>query len=134
GIAPERVVVTGAQCFDEWFEWQPRPREEFCSRAGLDPTRPFVLYACCSPWTGQSEVEFVRRWTAAVRAHGGPLAGVGVPVRPHGLGTAATPVFVDEVERLAASAAPRPQRTPAPLLPLRPLLAPLAARAGRFAQ
>jgi hypothetical protein len=54
-------------------------------------------------------------------------------VRPHGLETEATPVFVEEVERLAESAAPRPRRTPAPLLPLRPLLAPLAARAGRSA-
>ncbi len=263
GIPPERVVVTGAQCFDDWFDWPPRPRDEFAARAGLDPSKPIVLYACCSPWTGQSEVPFVRRWVAALRAHGGPLAEAGVIVRPHpkrpqtwrdedfddlagvsvfprdahaptdheskadyfdsiyhsaavvglntsamieaaivgrpvltvldpeyervqqgtlhfryllevggglltvartleehtgqleraiageddaeqrtrafvsefvrpfGLEVAATPLFVDGVERFARSAAPRPQRTPASLLPLRPLLVPLAARAGR---
>jgi hypothetical protein len=266
GIGPERVVVTGAQCFDDWFVWQARPRDEFLGRVGLDPARPFVLYACCSPWTGPSELPFVRRWVAALRAHGGVLADAGVLVRPHpkrsdvwldadlgdlpgvvvfprvahaptddeskadyfdsihhsaavvGLNTsamieaaivgrpvltvldpeyeriqqgtlhfryllevgggllsvsrsveehaaqlaravageddgraraeafvaefvrpfgrdvAATPVFVDELERFAATAAPRPQRTPAPLLPLRPLLAPLASRSARFAQ
>ncbi len=264
GIPPERVVVTGAQCFDDWFGWQPRPRDEFLARVGLDPARPFVLYACCSPWTGPSEVGFVRRWTGALRAHAGALAGVGLLVRPHpkrpdvwlqadvgdpdtvvfpqvahaptddeskadyfdsifhsaavvGLNTSAmieaaivgrpvltvldpeyeriqqgtlhfryllevgggllcvsrrldehagqlarvltgedngrdraeafvaefvrplgtdvpaTPFFVNELERFAASAAPRPQRTPAWLLPLRPLLSPLARRSARFA-
>jgi hypothetical protein len=265
GIPPERVVVTGAQCFDEWFTWEPRPRGEFLRRAGLDSERPYVLYACSVPWTGQSEVGFVRRWAAALRVAGGDLAGmqvlvrphpkragdwahadlsdlqgvvvfpadgqaptdrttkadffdsihhsvavvglntsmmieaaiVGRPVltvldpefervqrgtlhfayllevggglvrvahtleehtrqlaesvagedgaderahsfvagfvRPHGLDVPATPRFVDEIERLAAAAAPRPKRTPASLLPLRPLLAPLAARAGRYA-
>jgi hypothetical protein len=260
GVDPSRVVVTGAQCFDEWFEWRPRPRNEFADRAGIDPDRPFVLYACCSPWTGQSEVDFVRRWTATLRARGGRLAdlgvlirphpkrpdawhGVEIPgvvvfpaaghaptdaeskadyfdsihhsqavvglntsamieaaiagrpvltvldpeyeriqqgtlhfryllevgggllvvgrtleehagqleramehgddgrsrrfvaefVRPHGLGVAATPLFVDELERFAASAPPRPHETPAPLRALRPLLSPLASRAGRVA-
>jgi hypothetical protein len=265
-IPPERVVVTGAQCFDEWFDWRPRPRDEFCARTGFDPDRPFVFYACCSPWTGQSEVHFVRRWTAAIRAHGGSLADVAVLVRPHpkrpdawkdvdlsdlanvvvfpreahaptdeesksdyydsiyhsaavvglntsamieaaivgrpvltvldpeyeriqegtlhfryllevgggllrvartldehaghlavavaggddegqrraqafvaefvrphGLNVPATPIFVDEVERLAETAAPRPRRTPPSLLPLRPFLVPLASRAGRHA-
>ena len=55
-------------------------------------------------------------------------------VRPHGLDVPATPIFVDEVERLAAMPPPRPRRTPAALLPLRPLLAPLASRSARFAR
>jgi hypothetical protein len=72
GVPPARVAVTGAQCFDEWFGWEPRPRADFCARAGLDPARPFVLYACCGPWTGQSEVDFVRRGcpTASRRSSG----------------------------------------------------------------
>jgi len=263
-IPPARVVVTGAQCFDEWFTWSPRSREEFCGRVGLDPHRPLLLYACSVPWTRQSEVDFVRRWVRAIRAAGGPLAGAGVLVRPHpkrpqdwahnplsdlpgvvvypseghaptddaskadyydsiyhsaavvalntsamieaaivgrpvltvldpefhriqagtlhfryllevgggllgvartldehmgqlaaavaqaggsagaerfvaefvrplGLDVPGTPIFVDAIERLAEAPAPRPRRTPPPLLPLRPLLAPLASRAGRHA-
>jgi hypothetical protein len=259
GIARGRIVVTGAQCFDEWFEWQPRPREVLLGRAGLDPSRPVVLYACCAPWTGQSEVAFVRRWVKvlpegvqvlvrphpkrpeewldadlsdldgvavypreghaptddATKAdyfdslyHSAALVGlntsamieaaiVGRPVltvldpefeqvqlgtihfrylleagggavqvahtleehgeqlaaalrdpseaeararafvasfvRPHGLDRPATPIFVDEVEKLAASSAPQPRRTPVGLLPLRPLLFPFASRAARYA-
>jgi hypothetical protein len=52
-------------------------------------------------------------------------------VRPYGRDVESTPLFVDAVERLAGAAAPHPERTPAPLRPLRALLAPLAARAGR---
>jgi hypothetical protein len=232
---------------------------------GLDPDRPFLLYTCSVPWTGQSEVEFVRRWVAALREAGGVLADAGVLVRPHpkrghdwagvdlsdlsgvvihpreahaptdqtskadyfdsiyhsaavvglntsamieaaivgrsvltvldpaydrvqrgtlhfryllevgggllrvantlpehavqaaqavagedgaeerarafvaefvrprGLDVPATPIFVDEVERLAATPAPAPRRTPTALRPLRPLLAPLANRAARYA-
>jgi hypothetical protein len=260
GIPPGRVVVTGAQCFDDWFEWRPRPRDEFCAAVGVDPERSYVLYACCAPWTGQPELDFVRRWSAALRAEGGVLGDAGVIVRPHpkrpdpwldadlgdlrntvvfprdahaptdaaskadyfdsiyhsaavvglntsamieaaivgrpvltvldpeyervqqgtlhfryllevgggllrvaltleehaaqlaeaveghdgssarfvaefvrphGLDVAATPLFVDAIEQLAGSAAPRPERTPVPLRPLRTLLAPLATRAGR---
>jgi hypothetical protein len=261
GVPPERVAVTGAQCFDEWFDWQPSPRDAFCARAGLDAARPYVLYACCGPWTGQSEADFVRRWVAALRAHDGLPSGLGVLVRPHpkrdewgsvdrtglpgvvvfpehpqaptdqrskadyfdsiyhsaavvglnttamveagivgrpvltvldpeydavqrgtlhfrhllevgggvlrvaetlaehteqlaeavagdpvrneafvrefvrphGLDVAATPLFVEEVERLAAAPPPQPQRPPLRLLPLRPVLAALASRTLRVA-
>ena len=35
---PERVVVTGAQCYDQWFNRRPsRTRDEFCRDMGLDP-------------------------------------------------------------------------------------------------
>ena len=54
-------------------------------------------------------------------------------VRPHGLDVVATPLFVDELERFAASSAPAPQRTPVPLRAIRPLLGPLATRAARVA-
>jgi hypothetical protein len=85
GVAPERVIVTGAQCFDEWFDWQARPREEFCRRVGLDPARPYVLYTCFSPFKGApSEAEFVADWLAALRASDdATLRDAGVLVRPH---------------------------------------------------
>jgi hypothetical protein len=83
GVPGGRVVVTGAQSFDDWLGWQPRPREEFLTRVGLDPARPYLLYPCSAPWTKQSEVEFVGRWIRALRAAAPGPAGVGVLVRPH---------------------------------------------------
>jgi hypothetical protein len=83
GVPRERVVVTGAQGFDEWLDWKARPRAEFLGSVGLDPGRPYVLYACSAPWTGRSEVDFVTRWIAAFRSARPELAEVGVLVRPH---------------------------------------------------
>lgn len=85
GIDPARVVTTGAQVFDRWFERTPETtREEFCRRAGLPIGRPFVLFTCSSSFISIShaEVGFVRSWIAAIRAHPG-LADVAVLVRPH---------------------------------------------------
>src|SRR6185436_5329939 len=50
GVPAKKVEVTGAQCFDEWFGWEPRPREEFLRQVGLDPERPYLLYTCFSPF------------------------------------------------------------------------------------
>ena len=83
GLAPATIEVTGAQCHDELFDAVPRAYGDFCERVGLDPTRPFILYACCAPWTFASEVEFVGRWLDHVRAADGPLAEAGVLIRPH---------------------------------------------------
>jgi hypothetical protein len=85
GIAPERVLVTGAQCFDRWFDRRPsRDRAEFCRRAGLPDDRPFVLYVCSALFRGSpSEAEYARSWVARVRAAGGALRGMNLLVRPH---------------------------------------------------
>lgn len=264
GVDPTRVAVTGAQCFDAWLTQQPRTRDEFAAASGIDASRRVVLYTCCAPWTGQSELPFVRRWLEALRASSDELvAGASVVVRqhpkrpddidprdlenlgpvvvfpvrgtaptdapsrrdyldsiahadavvglnttamleaslldrsvltvldpeyhavqrgtlhfrylletaggfvevahtldehvlqlaqalrepergrararafvedfvrPHGRERAATPIFVDEVERLAAEQMPAPWRAPTPLRALRPLLAPLARRSAR---
>jgi hypothetical protein len=83
-VPRERVVATGAQKFDEWFERAPRTSAgEFAAKVGLDPKRPYVLYVCSSQFIAPDEVAFVRLWAAALRAAGEPLAGVGVLVRPH---------------------------------------------------
>jgi len=36
-------VVTGAQCFDQWFDRQPsRDRETFCRQVGLPSSPPYA--------------------------------------------------------------------------------------------
>src|SRR5436190_13845552 len=81
GIPPDRVVLTGAQRFDDWFDRRPSTSpEEFKRKVALNVGQPFVLYLCSSPFIAPNEVEFVRRWLAAVR---GKLPHVGVLVRPH---------------------------------------------------
>ena len=82
---PDRVVVTGAQPFDRWFERRPSAtREAFCARAGLPTDRPYVLYTCSSSFIAISptELAFVRSWIGALRAHRA-TASVPILVRPH---------------------------------------------------
>jgi hypothetical protein len=86
-LPASRVIVTGAQCYDQWFDKQPqRSREEFCRAVGLDPGRPYVLYVCSamSPVPDPVEPVFVRQWIGALRSSGDPvLRNAGVLVRPH---------------------------------------------------
>jgi hypothetical protein len=86
GVPPDRVVVTGAQCFDQWFDRQPtRSREEFCRRIGLAGARPFLLYVCSALFRGSpSESAFVRRWIASIRqSSDARLRDMPIVVRPH---------------------------------------------------
>ncbi len=86
GIPPERVVVTGAQCFDHWFDRSPsRSRAEFCRRVGLPDDRPFLLWVCSALFKGSPvEAQFVLRWIGALRASGHPeLKDCGILIRPH---------------------------------------------------
>jgi hypothetical protein len=86
GVPPERVVVTGAQCYDQWFDRRPvRPRAEFCRRVGLTDDRPYLLYVCSALfWGSPIEAEFVRRWVQSLRESAHPeLRDVGVLIRPH---------------------------------------------------
>ena len=86
GVPSGRVVVTGAQCFDRWFDRQPsRTRAEFARRVGLRDDRPFVLWVCSALFPGSpSEAAFVMRWAAHLRAAANPrLRDVGILIRPH---------------------------------------------------
>jgi hypothetical protein len=85
GMRTEQVEVTGAQCFDEWFELKPRQRKDFFALIGLDPARPMLLYTCFTPFKGTgSEVPFVLRWIAQVRSAADPaLRSAGIVIRPH---------------------------------------------------
>ena len=87
GLAPERIVVTGAQCYDQWFGRTPgRSRAAFCAAMGLPADRPFVLWvhSALSPTPEPPEPVLVTRWLAALRGSADPqLRELGVLVRPH---------------------------------------------------
>jgi hypothetical protein len=86
GVPAERVVVTGAQAYDHWFDWEPsRSREAFCAEVGLDAVEPIVLYVGSSSFIAPHEPAFVKRWAAELRERGGLLASAGLLVRPHPL-------------------------------------------------
>lgn len=80
GIPPERVVVTGAPKFAEWFERTPsRTPAEFAAHVGL-PGTSHLLYVCSSPFIAPDEVSFVRGWLERLRRAHPDLP---VLVRPH---------------------------------------------------
>jgi hypothetical protein len=84
-VRAEQVVVTGAQCFDHWFDRQPSmDRRTFCASVGL-PDRPFLLYVCSALFRGSvDEAQFVRHWIQELRRSGlHPLASTPILVRPH---------------------------------------------------
>ncbi len=85
GCAPESVIVTGAQRFDDFFAMSPSSkRAAFCKENGLDPSRPYVLYLCSSALGGPNEVDFVRRWIEELRsATDQSVRTCGVLIRPH---------------------------------------------------
>jgi hypothetical protein len=59
-------------------------RDEFCRSLGLDPAAPLVLYMCSSEFVAPREVDFVRRWIAALRQSADPpVRTAGIVVRPH---------------------------------------------------
>jgi hypothetical protein len=84
----DRIVITGAPRFDEFFEMRPATtREEFCQLAGLDPARPIITYLGSSKFVAATEQAFVSRWIAEVRRSSDPaLAGASLLVRPHPAG------------------------------------------------
>ena len=86
GVPQDRVVVTGAQCYDQWFGRSPsQTRDQFCARVGLSPDRPFVLYVASSLFRGTAdEPAFTEEWVQAVRSSNDPrLEGIGILIRPH---------------------------------------------------
>jgi hypothetical protein len=87
GVRPDKVIVTGAQLFDHWFERRPsQSRSEFCRMVGLPDDRPFVLFTGSSVFIARSEYEvpFVREWIEGLRASSDPrLRDLAVLVRPH---------------------------------------------------
>ncbi len=72
-VPAERVVVTGAQLFDRWFEWRPsRDRQSFCAELGLDAAKPILLYTASSIFICRREVDLVVHWLTSIRSCGDP--------------------------------------------------------------
>lgn len=84
-VKPDDVVVTGAQCFDKWFQYKPtESREEFCSRIGLNYNHNYVLYLCSSTFIAPIEADFIRKWVQTIRKHPDPKVNkAGILIRPH---------------------------------------------------
>lgn len=86
GVPDRQIVVTGAQCFDRWFNRAPsRSRSEFVRRIGLPDERPYVLWVCSALFQGSpSEAEFVMRWIAHLRSSADPgVREARIVIRPH---------------------------------------------------
>ena len=83
-LRADRIVVTGAQPFDRWFERRPTERAAFCRKIGLPVDRPIVLFAGSTASISAPDVElrFVRRWVDALRREPA-LAAVSILIRPH---------------------------------------------------
>ena len=81
----DRIVVTGAQCYDQWFDREPsRDRASFCRAVGLSPEQPILLYVCSVMTPNPYESKFVLRWIEEIRRSSDPrLRGAGILVRPH---------------------------------------------------
>jgi len=84
----DRVVITGAPRFDEFFEMKPvTSRAEFCELAGVDATAPIITYLCSSKFVAAAEQAFVRGWIDAVRqSKNSLLRSASLVVRPHPAG------------------------------------------------
>jgi len=83
GVPAERISVTGAQVFDEWFTRKPScSRRNFLERVGLPSCTRYVLYVCSSVFIAPRETEFIARWLQAVRRTL-ETQDIGFLIRPH---------------------------------------------------
>jgi hypothetical protein len=85
GLPVERVVITGAPRFDEFFAMQPSTgRAAFLADLALPADKPLLLYLCSSNFVAPEEVQFVRTWIDQVRrSHDELVRDAVILVRPH---------------------------------------------------
>jgi hypothetical protein len=85
-VPENRVIVTGAQCYDRWFDRRPRrSRAEFLRRAGLPDDRPYVLWAGSALLPGTPpEPGFFLQWASQLRrSTDRRVRDVPILLRPH---------------------------------------------------
>ncbi len=82
-VDPSRIVVTGAQTFDAWFERTPSlSKTEFMARAGLGGCEDFLVYTCSSGFIAREEVSFIQEWLRRIRQDPA-FDRFGALIRPH---------------------------------------------------
>jgi hypothetical protein len=93
-IPKDRIDVTGAQGFDDWFSMRPSmSRLEFCEKLGLKIDKPILLVVCSAILkrhmareiaNSKTELPFFTRWIGALRKSADlRLSKANVIVRPH---------------------------------------------------
>ncbi|MCX6551856.1 MAG: hypothetical protein NTY02_12815 [Acidobacteria bacterium] len=100
GLPPDHVVVTGAQCFDHWFDRVPsQERAEFLKSLNLDPVQPLIVWVCSSLFRGSPfEADLIEEWLLRLRGDTRSLLrDANVLIRPH-------PQRMDEWRRADLSA------------------------------
>lgn len=105
-IPADRLVITGSPFFDKWFSIERgiSSRAETCSRIGVDPARPFLLYLGSSANIARNESWLVIALLEAMRRSGDPaLAQLQVVFKPH-------PANLRPLPRLDAAGVPVYQR------------------------
>lgn len=84
-IAPEKIKITGAQCYDKWFARKPTTSAlEFLRKVKLDSKNNYLLYLCSSPFIAPQEVTFVQELLEMLRNSQYPkIRELGLLIRPH---------------------------------------------------
>ncbi|MGH9254338.1 MAG: hypothetical protein ACRD3C_07185, partial [Vicinamibacterales bacterium] len=94
GIPADRIVITGSPFFDKWFAFD-RPvssRVATCSRLGVDPASPYLLYLGSSANIARDESGLVIALLRAIRQADDPaLRGLQIVFKPHPANVRAVP-------------------------------------------
>ncbi len=85
GMPAERLVITGSPFFDKWFaERGASDRHAFCTKMGLNPRKPFLVYLGSSSNISQDETWLVRALADSLARDGRPdVRDLAILIRPH---------------------------------------------------
>jgi hypothetical protein len=93
-VPREKLVVTGAPTFDFWYVMKPSlDYAAFARKAGIDASKPFVLYLCSSHFIAENEHRYVAEFARALRDCP-ETREVDIVVRPHPLNDAIWKAFI----------------------------------------
>jgi hypothetical protein len=85
GVSADRIVITGAPRFDDFFAMSPsNSRVDFLRSLALPCDLPLLLYLCSSNFVAPEEVPFIQRWVREIRCSPDQrLKDAAILVRPH---------------------------------------------------